>query len=84
MPITTTVPIALRARAPEPEESIRGMHPRTNAREVIRMGRRRKRAAASVASIRPLPRCISRLANSTMRMAFLAASPTSITRPICA
>ena len=37
--------------------------------------------AAMVASMSDLPRSISRLANSTIRMAFLAAKPTNITKP---
>ena len=47
------------------------------------MGRRRSRAPMSAASARLRPPWNSSLANSTIRIAFLAARPMSITRPIC-
>ena len=52
------------------------------AKEVIRIGRSRKRHASTVASTLPAPWSCRCLANSTIRMAFLAANPTSTTRPI--
>ena len=47
------------------------------------MGRSRSREASCVASWRDWPRSRSRLANSTIRIEFLQASPTSTTSPIC-
>ena len=49
------------------------------------MGRKRMRAPSSAASAGPSPSrsCFS-LANSMMRMAFLAARPSSMTMPIWA
>ena len=54
-----------------------------NANEVIRIGRSRSRHASSIASRRARPACSRTLANSTIRIAFFAASPTSTIRPIC-
>ena len=54
-----------------------------NAKEVIRIGRKRKREASFVASYRGCPRPRSRRANSTIKIEFLHARPTSTTRPIC-
>jgi hypothetical protein len=53
------------------------------ASEVIRIGRSRKRAASTAASQRLRPRSSSCLANSTIRIAFFAASPISTTKPTC-
>ena len=69
--------------APAPVAVRNGTHPRMNANDVIRMGRSRSLAPSSAASASGLPRSNSSFANSTIRMAFLAASPMSITRPIC-
>jgi hypothetical protein len=63
--------------------SISGITPMMNAKAVIRIGRNRSRAASSAASTAVLPLSRSIFANSTIRMAFLAARPISITRPIC-
>ena len=46
------------------------------------MGRKRWRAASSAASKGDIPAIIFWLANSTIRIAFFAASPMSVTRPI--
>ena len=54
------------------------------AKEVIRIGRSRVRAASTAASNRLMPSSSACLANSTIRIAFLAASPTSTTNPTCA
>ena len=54
-----------------------------NANEVIRIGRRRSFTASSVASRRGRPASRFILANSTIRIAFLLARPTSTTKPIC-
>jgi hypothetical protein len=45
------------------------------ANEVMRIGRKRNRAASAAASMRPLPDSISCLANSTIKIAFLQAIP---------
>ena len=60
-----------------------GSTPRMKASEVITIGRKRSRAALVAASIdrsSPASRCCE--ANSTIRMAFFAARPTSVTSPI--
>ena len=62
-----------------------GTQPRMNAKDVIRIGRSRSFAPSSAASTRPMPFLRARaLANSTIRIAFFAARPISMTRPICA
>jgi len=49
---------------------------------VIRIGRRRCNAASSMACILPSPASCFWLANSTIRMPFLATSPMSMMIPI--
>jgi hypothetical protein len=51
------------------------------ASEVIRIGRRRIRAASTAASAIVRPRARSCSANSTMRIAFFAERPISMTSP---
>ncbi len=83
MPLNTAIPSDRRISEPAPAATARGITPTMNANEVIRIGRSRCRHASRVASCRDKPsRCIC-LAYSTIRMAFLHASPTSTTRPIC-
>ncbi|MNN80606.1 hypothetical protein D3C81_1973560 [compost metagenome] len=53
-----------------------------NAKEVIRIGRRRRRQASSTAASGLRPSSCLSLANSTIRIAFLHARPTSTIRPI--
>ncbi len=53
-----------------------------NASEVITIGRSRSRQASSVAWRRDSPSSRRCLANSTIRIAFLLARPTSTTKPI--
>ncbi len=84
IPENTTMPITLRASAPAPDAVSNGTTPRMKAKAVIRIGRSRSLAAPSAASYRLLPCSCSTLANSTMRIAFLAARPMSMMRPICA
>ena len=84
MPNTTAVPSTRRAEAPAPLAVASGSEPKMKANEVIRMGRSRRRAPAIAASINGVPRSYSSLANSTMRIAFFAARPISMTSPICA
>ena len=81
MPPATPVPMSCRLADPAPVLNASGITPRMNASDVIRIGRNRKCAASSVASIKPLPCACKSLANSTMRMAFLADKPTMVSRP---
>ena len=83
MPPNTVVPIDCRLAAPAPVANISGTTPRMKAKAVMRIGRRRRRAAIIAASTMPRPSSRRRLANSTMRIAFLAARPISMTKPIC-
>ena len=52
MPLNTAMPIERRAFAPAPVASTSGTTPRINANEVIRIGRKRSRAAVTAASAR--------------------------------
>ncbi len=52
------------------------------AMEVIRIGRRRNRLASTAACTTPRPESSSSRANSTIRIAFFADSPTRTIRPI--
>ena len=82
MPNATAVPIAWRISAPGPTAITSGMTPKMKAKLVIRIGRRRERAAWTAASNGFMP-CSSSpcRANSTIRIAFLAASAISTIRP---
>ncbi len=84
MPPKTAVPRAWRLAAPAPVATIMGTTPRMKANEVIRIGRKRRVEALTAASAGVSPASRRILANSTMRMAFLAASPISMTKPIWA
>ncbi|KAG1319295.1 hypothetical protein G6F63_014808 [Rhizopus arrhizus] len=81
MPPITPVPMAWRELAPAPVEIAIGITPMMNANDVIRTGRKRRRAASMVASRRFLPAARCSTANSTIRIAFLAASPMMVIRP---
>ncbi len=81
MPPITPVPMACWLPAPAPVDTASGNTPSMNASEVITMGRRRMRHASTVASTRPLPCSYWLLANSTIRMAFLADRPMVVNRP---
>ena len=82
MPENTATPMACRISAPAPLENTRGTTPMMNANDVMRMGRSRMRQASSAASTVERPRSCSSRANSTIRMAFLQARPTSTRNPI--
>ena len=82
MPPITPVPTAARAPAPAPLENANGTTPRINANEVIKMGRNRKRAASREASRALIPSSRFSTANSTIKIAFFAARPSNVTRPI--
>ncbi|EXI75816.1 MAG: hypothetical protein AW07_00743 [Candidatus Accumulibacter sp. SK-11] len=60
-----------------------GTTPRMKASEVMTIGRKRRRVASIAASVGAMPAAVSRRANSTMRIAFFAASAVISTRPIC-
>lgn len=83
MPETTVMPIEIRELAPAPVASTSGTMPRMKANEVIRIGRKRARAASVAASTISLPCWRNSRATSTIRMAFLADSAIRSTRPIC-
>ena len=76
------MPMTRRTSAPAPLASTSGTTPAMNATEVITIGRSRSRQASTAASTIPRPRCSNSRANSTIRMAFLQASPINTTRPI--
>ncbi len=84
IPPMTAVPMTRLEIAPAPLAMASGTQPRMKAKEVIRIGRSRSFAPVSAASATGLPRSYSILANSTMRIAFFAARPMSMTRPIWA
>src|SRR5215467_7819793 len=84
IPNNTAVPSDCRISAPAPVATASGATPKMKAREVIRIGRRRVRAACTAASLEATPSSSFWRANSTIRMAFLAARPTRTTKPICA
>ena len=83
MPVNTVMPIDLRALAPAPVASTSGTTPRMKANDVMRIGRKRARAASTAASSDGLA-VVTRnsRATSTIRMAFLADSAISRMRPI--
>ena len=85
MPAKTAVPSDHRDAEPAPVAIISGTTPRMKANDVMRIGRNRSLAPSIAASTidRPSFSCFA-FANSTIRMAFLAASPRSMTRPIWA
>ena len=83
MPPITAVPIATRLFAPAPVAIASGNTPKMKAKLVIRIGRRRIRAASIAASMTRLPFFSSCSANSIIRIAFFAASPIVVSRPIC-
>ena len=83
MPENTAMPIARRISLPAPLPRISGITPAQNAIDVIRIGRSRKRQASITASRIDLPCSSSSFANSTIRIAFLHARPTSTTSATC-
>ena len=84
MPHSTVMPMDTREAAPAPEAVTNGTTPRINAKDVMMMGRRRSLAAPTAAVIASSPCSCFILANSTIKIAFLAARPISNTMPICA
>ncbi len=84
MPLMTTVPRIRRDAAPAPLANHSGRQPKMKANDVIRIGRSRTLAPCSAASASDAPCSRRALANSTIRIAFLAARPISMTTPIWA
>ena len=82
IPPITTVPRIRRETAPAPEANHNGVDPRIKAKLVMRIGRKRILAPVRAASMRGFPFSYSKRANSTIRIAFLAANPMSMTSPI--
>jgi len=64
IPKNTAVPSAWRISAPAPVANTKGTTPRMKAKEVMRIGRRRVRAACAAASKRSAPCSSACLANS--------------------
>ena len=84
IPPNTVNPMVRRATAPAPVANTNGNTPNINASEVMMMGRKRRLTASRVDLMRSSPLSTRTLANSTIRMAFLAAKPISVIKPICA
>ena len=84
MPPNTDVPTPWRLRAAAPLAITSGISPRIKAKLVIITARKRSLAPSVAASSTGTPFSRCSLANSTMRMAFFAASAIRTTMPICA
>ncbi|MNZ89317.1 hypothetical protein D3C78_1082320 [compost metagenome] len=83
MPLNTVVPMIRRLWAPAPVASIIGRTPIINDTAVIITARKRRDAPSRAASTIAIPSLRRERANSTIRMAFFAASAISSTSPIC-
>src|SRR5438445_8659353 len=70
IPPITVVPMIWRPRAPALDAVHSGTHPRINANDVIRIGRRRSRAPLRAASTRLTPLSYLSLAYSPIRFVF--------------
>ena len=81
IPPMTAVPSACCAPEPAPEPITIGNTPSVNASEVIKIGRKRSRAASIAASLADLPWVTSSLANSMIKIAFLADKPNIVHLP---
>lgn len=84
MPPNTAVPTARCVAAPAPPAITSGIRPQMKAKEVIITARKRSAAAVVAAVTMSWPLARSSMANSMIRMAFLAASAISTTTPIWA
>ena len=82
IPPKTPVPILRRAAAPAPVAITNGTIPNTNAIDVMTIGLKRILAASSAACATGIPSSIFWLANSTIKIAFFAANPTNVIKPI--
>ena len=83
IPNITDVPSDCLSSKPEPVPYASGTTPRMNASDVITIGLRRFCAAVLTAETIFSPRSSRCFANSTIRIAFLHASPMRTTKPIC-
>ena len=83
IPPITAVPIIWRATEPAPLAVHSGTQPRINANDVIKIGRSRSLAPSSAASASGFQCSFWSLANSTIKIAFFAAKPISMIKPIC-
>ncbi|MNV27528.1 hypothetical protein D3C71_1186820 [compost metagenome] len=81
IPPITPVPMACWLAELAPVAIASGTTPRMNAREVMTIGRNRRRAACRVASIRSWPSSYRLLANSMIRIAFFADRPMMVISP---
>ena len=75
IPPITQIPISLRPAAPAPVLMASGSTPSMNANDVINIGRKRMRDASITDSDKRCPLSYNSLANSTIRIAFLAERP---------
>ena len=82
IPNTTAVPRARRLFAPVPVANRSGMTPKTKAKEVMRIGRKRMWPASFAASRIDFPSLRLSRANSTIRIPFLADNAMSKIIPI--
>ena len=82
IPPKTGVPTLRRASSDAPVAMTNGRSPRIKANDVIITGRKRSLAPSVAAPSNSTPCSRFSLANSTIRMPFLAASPISTTMPI--
>lgn len=73
IPPITVVPIEYRLAAPASEAMAKGTTPKIKANAVIKIGRNRKQAASMAASRMEAPAACLSFANSTIKIAFLAA-----------
>ena len=84
-PPTSTRPSGWRSSAPEPDASISGIAPNSAARVVIRIGRKRSKAARKMASRGLIPWCRSASrAKSIIMIAFFLTMPISRMMPMMA
>ena len=81
IPPITPVPIARWLAEPAPVDIASGSTPRMNASDVIRIGRKRRCAASSTASIVLLPCACRSFANSMISTAFFADKPITVINP---
>ncbi len=70
IPPNTPVPIAFWVSELAPLAKTKGITPHVNAKEVIKIGRKRNFAASTVALTKLIPSSRRALANSTIKMAF--------------
>ena len=82
MPEITAVPICRLAKPPAPDAFQRGSKPKMKAKDVMSTGRNRSFAPSSAPSTSGRPFSNYPLANSTIKIAFFADRPMSITSPI--